>query len=86
MLGLYETLTKAVFVYLCICVVVYLYLHVRQLGTLSLKSLYQYLVKTIAHARQNCNFDPSCICVFVYLCICAFVYLYICVLVFVGRQ
>ena len=56
--------------YLCICVFVFVYLHVRRLGTLFLRSLYHHLFKNIAHVRSMCNFDRSCICVFVYLCIC----------------
>ena len=74
MLGISTTLTEVVFVYLCNCAYVYLYLHIRQLGTLFLRSLYHYLFKYIAHTRHNCNFDPSYICVFVYLCICICVF------------
>ena len=59
MLGISVTLTKEVFVYLCFCV--------RQMGTLFLSFLYHYLFKNIAFVRHICNFDRSCICVFVYL-------------------
>ena len=49
MLGLFATLTEAVFVYLCICVFAFGYLHIRHLGTLFLRSSYHYLFKNIAH-------------------------------------
>ena len=59
-----------VFVYLSICVFVIMYLHIRYLGTSFLKSSYHHLFKNIAHVVPMCNFDRSCICVFVHLCIC----------------
>ena len=74
MFGLSATLTKAVFVYLWICVFVFVYQHVRHLGTLFLRSSCHYLLKNIAHVRSICNFDRSCICVFVHLCICICVF------------
>ena len=35
-----------------------------------LRSSYHTLFKNIAHVVPTCNFDWSCICVFVHLCIC----------------
>ena len=67
MLGLYETLTKAVFLYLYVCVFVYVYLHIRYSWTLFLRSSYHNLFKNIAHVVPVLNFSQSCICVFVYL-------------------
>ena len=58
---------QTVFVYLCICVFVFVYLHVRHLGTLFLRSSYNYIFKNIAHVRSICYFDRSCICVFVFV-------------------
>ena len=57
--------------YLCICIYVFvdLHVHIRHLGMLILRCLYHYLFKNIAHDRPIYNFDPSCICVFVYLVI-----------------
>ena len=51
---------------------VFAYLPVRHSGTLFLRSLYNYLFKNIGHVRSLCNFDRSCICVFVYLYLCIF--------------
>ena len=48
----------------------YLCIECQTLGNIVLRSSYHYLFKNIAHVRHICNFDRSCICVFVYLCIC----------------
>merc|ERR1711947_53524 len=45
MLGLSDNLTKTVFVYLC----VFVYLGVRHVGTMFLRSLYDFLFKNISH-------------------------------------
>jgi hypothetical protein len=41
------------------------------------KSVFQVLIpspfKNMAHVLLMCNFDQSCICVFVHLCICIWV-------------
>ena len=57
MLGLFSNLTQTVFVYL----------DVRHSGTLFLRSSYHYLFKNIAHVRSICNFNRSCICVFIFV-------------------
>ena len=70
--GLSGTLTKSVFmyVYMRTCVFVYLYLHVRQLGTLILRSSYHYIFENISYSRHICNFNQCSICVIVFLHIC----------------
>ena len=53
MLGLSDNSTKTVFVYLCICVYLcvfgFVYFGVRHVGTLFLRSLYDFLFKNISH-------------------------------------
>ena len=49
MLGLFDNLTKTVFVYLCICVFAFVYLGVRHSGTLFLRSSYHMVFKNISH-------------------------------------
>ena len=49
MLGLFDNLTKTVYVYFCIYVFAFVYLGVRNLGTLFLRSLFDFLFKNISH-------------------------------------